>query len=211
MTPAGVVSVFRADSGRTNGNTFDARGRLVSCEGAEQGPGGRRRVVRTDIDAGKVRGPHRPLRGQAVQRPQRRLRRHQGPHLVHRPVLRRGPLVAGDGRRGGLPDRPRRQGHAGRLPARRRAPQRPGRHARRQDPLPDRQPLPARRQPQGLGVRPSTTTAPPARQRLVFDFGKGRGGDGMRLDTARQPLGRRRDRRPPHRRARPPTSPPAST
>ena len=25
MTPAGAVSVFRADSGRTNGNTFDAR------------------------------------------------------------------------------------------------------------------------------------------------------------------------------------------
>src|SRR5262249_40365880 len=52
MTPAGVVSVFREDSGRTNGNTFDARGRLISCEGAEQGPGGRRRVVRTDMTAG---------------------------------------------------------------------------------------------------------------------------------------------------------------
>jgi gluconolactonase len=54
MTPAGVVSVFRADSGRTNGNTFDARGRLISCEGAEQGPGGRRRMVRTEIASGKV-------------------------------------------------------------------------------------------------------------------------------------------------------------
>jgi gluconolactonase len=54
MTPAGVVSVFRADSGRTNGNTFDARGRLISCEGAEQGPGGRRRVVRTDMTTGAV-------------------------------------------------------------------------------------------------------------------------------------------------------------
>src|SRR4051812_42930978 len=30
MTPSGVVSVFREDSGRTNGNTFDARGRLIS-------------------------------------------------------------------------------------------------------------------------------------------------------------------------------------
>src|SRR4051812_20370436 len=49
MTPEGTVSVFRADSGRTNGNTFDAQGRLVSCEGAEQGPGGRRRIVRTDM------------------------------------------------------------------------------------------------------------------------------------------------------------------
>ena len=54
MTSEGVVSVFRADSGRTNGNTFDARGRLISCEGAEQGPGGRRRIVRTDLETGAV-------------------------------------------------------------------------------------------------------------------------------------------------------------
>jgi gluconolactonase len=54
MTPAGVVSVFRADSGRTNGNTFDAQGRLISCEGAEQGPGGRRRIVRTDLKTGTI-------------------------------------------------------------------------------------------------------------------------------------------------------------
>src|SRR3954447_25730206 len=54
MTPAGVVSVFRSDSGRTNGNTFDDRGRLISCEGAEQGPGGRRRIVRTDMTSGEA-------------------------------------------------------------------------------------------------------------------------------------------------------------
>jgi len=54
MTPGGAVSVFRADSGRSNGNTFDARGRLITCEGAEQGPGGRRRVVRTDLTTGAV-------------------------------------------------------------------------------------------------------------------------------------------------------------
>src|SRR6516165_9458461 len=54
MTPEGTVAVFRADSGRTNGNTFDARGRLISCEGAEQGPGGRRRVVRTDMATGAI-------------------------------------------------------------------------------------------------------------------------------------------------------------
>ncbi len=53
MTSGGAVSVFRADSGRTNGNTFDAGGRLISCEGAEQGPGGRRRIVRTDMETGK--------------------------------------------------------------------------------------------------------------------------------------------------------------
>lgn len=54
MTPQGAVSVFRADSGRTNGNTFDEKGRLLSCEGAEQGPGGRRRIVRTDMATGEV-------------------------------------------------------------------------------------------------------------------------------------------------------------
>ncbi|HYV37743.1 MAG TPA: SMP-30/gluconolactonase/LRE family protein [Gemmataceae bacterium] len=53
MDTKGVVTVFRADSGRTNGNTFDAQGRLISCEGGEQGPG-RRRVVRTDMKTGEV-------------------------------------------------------------------------------------------------------------------------------------------------------------
>jgi gluconolactonase len=54
LAPDGSQSVFRADSGRTNGNTFDPMGRLVSCEGAEIGPGGRRRVVRTDLKTGEV-------------------------------------------------------------------------------------------------------------------------------------------------------------
>lgn len=54
MDPAGAVTTFRADSGRTNGNTFDAQGRLISCEGSENGPGGRRRIVRTDLATGKV-------------------------------------------------------------------------------------------------------------------------------------------------------------
>jgi gluconolactonase len=54
MAPSGAVSVFRADSGRTNGNTFDAHGMLISCEGAEFGSGGRRRVVRTDLKTGNI-------------------------------------------------------------------------------------------------------------------------------------------------------------
>src|SRR5438874_2958487 len=53
MDASGAVTTFRADSGRTNGNCFDAEGRLISCEGGEQGPG-RRRVVRTDMKTGKV-------------------------------------------------------------------------------------------------------------------------------------------------------------
>ena len=53
MNPKGDISVWRADSGRTNGNCFDKDGRLISCEGNEQGPG-RRRIVRTDTTTGKV-------------------------------------------------------------------------------------------------------------------------------------------------------------
>jgi gluconolactonase len=54
MDTKGVVTTFREDSGRTNGNTFDAQGRLISCEGAENGPGGRRRIVRTDMRTGNI-------------------------------------------------------------------------------------------------------------------------------------------------------------
>src|SRR5262249_13559188 len=53
MDPAGKVTVWRADSGRTNGNCFDAQGRLVSCEGGEQGPG-RRRMGGTHMKTGEV-------------------------------------------------------------------------------------------------------------------------------------------------------------
>lgn len=53
MDAKGAVTTFRADSGRTNGNCFDADGRLISCEGSEQGPG-RRRMVRTDMKTGEV-------------------------------------------------------------------------------------------------------------------------------------------------------------
>lgn len=53
VNPQGAVTTFRADSGRANGNTFDAEGRLITCEGTEQGPG-RRRIVRTDLATGKT-------------------------------------------------------------------------------------------------------------------------------------------------------------
>jgi gluconolactonase len=49
----GRLSVFREPSHRTNGQTFDAGGRLLHCEGAEFGPGGGRRVTRTDMKTGK--------------------------------------------------------------------------------------------------------------------------------------------------------------
>jgi len=44
LTTGGAVSVFRADSNHTNGNTRDRQGRLVSCEHSS------RRVTRTGID-----------------------------------------------------------------------------------------------------------------------------------------------------------------
>jgi gluconolactonase len=54
MAPDGALSIFQADSGRTNGNTFDTHGFLISCEGAEFGSGGRRRLVRTNLRTNQV-------------------------------------------------------------------------------------------------------------------------------------------------------------
>lgn len=50
----GQLSVFREPSGRANGNMFDQEGRLVTCEGAEMGPGGGRRITRTDLQTGEI-------------------------------------------------------------------------------------------------------------------------------------------------------------
>ena len=46
----GTRAVFREPSGRTNGNTFDQQGRLLHCEGNEFGPGGGRRITRTNLE-----------------------------------------------------------------------------------------------------------------------------------------------------------------
>jgi gluconolactonase len=53
LNPDGTRVVFREPSHRTNGNTFDREGRLCHCEGAEFGPGGGRRVTRTDLSTGQ--------------------------------------------------------------------------------------------------------------------------------------------------------------
>ncbi len=53
LAPDGTCSVFREPSGRTNGQTFDQQGRLYHCEGAEFGPGGARRVTRTNLQSGE--------------------------------------------------------------------------------------------------------------------------------------------------------------
>ncbi len=52
-THDGTSSVFRQPSHRTNGQTFDGQGRLYHCEGAEFGPGGGRRVTRTNLRTGQ--------------------------------------------------------------------------------------------------------------------------------------------------------------
>ena len=49
----GTRTVFRDPSHRTNGNIFDREGRLLHCEGAEFGPGGGRRITRSDLKTGK--------------------------------------------------------------------------------------------------------------------------------------------------------------
>jgi gluconolactonase len=53
LSPDGKRSVFREPSHRTNGQTFDREGRLLHCEGAEFGPGGARRVTRTNLATGQ--------------------------------------------------------------------------------------------------------------------------------------------------------------
>jgi gluconolactonase len=183
MTPEGAVSVFRADSGRTNGNTFDAQGRLISCEGAEMGPGGRRRIVRTAMTTGAV----------TVLTDRYEGKRYNSPNDVcadaHGRIWFTDPYYGTD--RAALelgvegvyridPD-----GSVVRVLGQ-----------------------PAIERPNGLAITPDDRTlyvidsnSQPggnrkvwafavaddgalSQQRLVFDFGAGRGGDGMRLDAA---------------------------
>jgi gluconolactonase len=181
LAPDGELAVFREDSGRTNGNTFDARGRLVSCEGAEFGPHGRRRVVRTDLETGRIEVLTDRFEG----------KRYNSPNDVVVDIRDRiwftDPFYGAD--RSALeldaeavyridPD-----GAVERVATR-----------------------PAIERPNGLAITPDARTlyvidshSRPgghrkvwafdvddrgrlSGQRLVFDFGRGRGGDGMRLD-----------------------------
>jgi gluconolactonase len=180
MAADGAVSVFREPSGRTNGNTFDAQGRLISCEGAEFGPGGGRRIVRTDLATGRVEVLTDRFEGRRYNAPNDACVDRRGRIWFTDPYywIDRASLELDceavyciDG------NRVRRvvaQPHIGR--------------------------------PNGLAITPDDKTlyvidshpveggnrkiwafdvAPDGSlsgQRLVFDFGRGRGGDGMRLD-----------------------------
>jgi gluconolactonase len=183
MEAQGSVSTFRADSGRTNGNTFDAQGRLISCEGAENGLGGRRRIVRTDLKTGVVEVLTERYEG----------KRYNSPNdVVVDPASRiwfTDPLYA--------PDRSIME-HDHEAVYRIDTDGKVTRVITQ----------PAIGRPNGLAITPDGKTLyvidsnyikPDAnrkiwafdiaadgavsKQRLVYDFGRGRGGDGMRLDS----------------------------
>ena len=177
----GGLSVFRADSGRTNGNTFDAQGRLLSCEGAEFGNGGRRRVVRTDLTTGHIEVLTERYEGQRYNSPNDIVVDIQGR------IWFTDPFYGAD--RSGLEldaeavYRIDVDGTVARVASQ-----------------------PQIERPNGLAITPDAKTlyvidshtrpgghrkvwsfsvaadGQLTDQRLVFDFGKGRGGDGMRLD-----------------------------
>jgi gluconolactonase len=183
LDAAGNVTTFRADSGRTNGNTFDKQGRLISCEGAENGPGGRRRIVRTDMKTGNVEVLTERYEG----------KRYNSPNdVVVDPAGRiwfTDPLYA--------PDRSimeHEQEAVYRIDA-------DGKVTRVIT-------QPAIGRPNGLAITPDGKTlylidsnyirpdgnrkiwafdilpdGTPAKQRVIYDFGRGRGGDGLRLDS----------------------------
>jgi gluconolactonase len=183
MDATGTVTIFRADSGRTNGNTFDAQGRLISCEGAENGPGGRRRIVRTDMKTGKSEVLTERYEG----------KRYNSPNdVVVDPAGRiwfTDPLYA--------PDRSIME-HEHEAVYRIDTDGKVTRVITQ----------PAIGRPNGLAITPDgktlylidsnyirpdanrkiwafdvATDGSVAKQRVVYDFGRGRGGDGMRLDT----------------------------
>jgi gluconolactonase len=181
LSPDGELSVFREDSGRTNGNTFDAQGRLVSCEGAEFGPHGRRRLVRTEVQTGRIEVLTERFEG----------KRYNSPNDVVVDILGRiwftDPFYSAD--RSGLEMADE-------------AVYRIDPHGTVERVLTQ----PAIERPNGLAITPDARTLyvvdshtrPGGNrkvwaldvdergflsgQRLVFDFGRGRGGDGLRLD-----------------------------
>lgn len=179
-TPDGIVSVFRADSGRTNGNTFDGQGRLISCEGGEQGPG-RRRIVRTDLKTGQVEVLTERYEGKRYNAPNDVCVDTKGRVWFTDPYYgtnRESLEMDVDGVYRIDPD-----GKVTRVLGQ-----------------------PEIERPNGIAMSPDDKTlylidshprvggnrkvwafdvsadGKPANKRLVYDFGKGRGGDGMRLD-----------------------------
>jgi len=178
---SGELSVFREPSGRTNGQTFDQQGRLYHCEGAEMGPGGGRRVTRTDL----ATGAYEVLTERFDQL------RYNSPNDIC--VDGRGRIYFTDPRYGDRSDMEMDFEGVYRIDG-------DGRVTRILE-------QPAIDRPNGLAVTQDSRTlylvdscptpggnrkiwrfsldesGNPSQQELVVDFGGGRGGDGMRLDV----------------------------
>jgi gluconolactonase len=181
LSADGARSVFREPSGRTNGQCFDREGRLLHCEGAEFGPGGARRVTRTDLANGEY----------VVLTDRYEGKRYNSPNDIC--VDGAGRIYFTDPRYGDRSDmemaiegvyRIDPDGAVRRILAQPDV-QRPNGIAVTQDAkrlyVIDSCPIPGGNRKVwafDLDARGS-----PTRQRQVFDFAPGRGGDGMRLDV----------------------------
>lgn len=182
LEPNGCCSVFREPSGRTNGQTFDCQGRLYHCEGAEFGPHGARRVTRTDLRTGAYEVLTDHFDGL----------RYNSPNDICVDGL--GRVYFTDPRYGDRSDmemttegvyRIDQDGTVTRVLAQ-PAVQRPNGIAVTQDArllyVVDSCPVPGgNRKVWSFDL---DATGQPGNQRLIYDFGPGRGGDGMRLDVA---------------------------
>ena len=182
LGPDGELDVFREDSGRAIGNTWDLDGRLVTCEGAEHGAGGRRRLTRTTLSTGAVEVLVDRFEGRRLNSPNDVTCDACGAALLHRSAVR--PADRPGARpRIRLPVRPRRDAPADRDPARGPPAQRDRGHPRRRAAL-RRRLRPRRRWPSpDLGVRPRPRRGGRSAGRSVYDFAPGRGGDGLALDV----------------------------
>ena len=190
LSAAGELSVFRRDSGRANGNMFDHDGNLVTCEGGEEGPGGRRRMVRTNMNTGEITVLTDRFEG----------RRYNSPNDLA--IDSEGRIYFTDPRYGDRSDLEMDVEAVYRYDG-------------RSDPRSDSNGTvvrllaqPTLQRPNGLAVTPDDKTLyvvdsnsaqvggnrkiwafdiqPDGNlsgQRLVYDFGRGRGADGMRLDV----------------------------
>jgi gluconolactonase len=180
LAPDGRCTVFREPSHRTNGQTFDQQGRLYHCEGAEFGPGGGRRVTRTDLRSGSYEVLTERYEGQ----------RYNSPNDIC--VDGRGRVYFTDPRYGDRSDmemtiegvyRIDEGGSVTRI-IEQPCVQRPNGIAVTQDCrtlyVVDSCSVPGgNRKIWGFDL---DDAGRPGNQRLVFDFAPGRGGDGMRLD-----------------------------
>jgi gluconolactonase len=154
LSTDGQLSVFRADSGRTNGNLFDREGRLVSCEGAEMGPGGRRRMVRTDMRTGEITVLSERYEG----------KRYNSPNDLA--IDGQGRIYFTDPRYGDRSDMEMDIEGVYRIDP--------------NDTVTRVLQQPTVQRPNGIAIQSDGRID---HQRLVYDFAPGRGGDGMRLDV----------------------------